>query len=56
MIFDADVNDPESYWFEPTDDYIKNTNAAGTQTFYRLSAAIEHWYKYGTRVPKDFTK
>lgn len=54
--FDADVNDPESYWFEPTDEYIKSTLAAGTQTFYRLGAAIEHWYKYGTRVPKDFTK
>ena len=54
--FDADVNATESYWFEPTDDYIKATHAAGTQTFYRLGAAIEHWYKYGTRVPKDFTK
>ena len=54
--FDADENDPASYIFEPTDNYIKTTLEAGTETFYRLGAAIEHGYKYGTRVPKDFAK
>lgn len=54
--FDADENDPESYIFEPTDDYVKNTHDAGTKTFYRLGASIEHYYKYGTRVPKDYGK
>ena len=54
--FSADENDPESYIFEPTDGYIKNTLAAGTKTFYRLGASIEHRYKFGTRVPKDYAK
>ena len=38
--FDADVNDPASYIFEPTDDYIKNLVASGTKVFYRLGASI----------------
>ncbi len=54
--FDADENDPASYIFEPTDEYIKNTLDAGTETFYRLGATIEHGYKYGTYPPKDFAK
>ena len=54
--FDADENDPASYLFGPTDTYIANTEAVGTKTFYRLGAAIEHGYKYGTRPPKDFAK
>ena len=54
--FDADENNPESYIFEPTDGYLKNIEAAGTKTFYRLGASIEHRYKYGTRPPKDFGK
>ena len=54
--FDADENDPASYFFEPTDHYIKTTLDAGTETFYRLGASIEHGYKYGTRVPPDFAK
>ena len=54
--FDADENDPASYIFEPTDEYTKNTYAAGTKVFYRLGASIEHGYKYGTYPPKDFQK
>ncbi len=54
--FSADENDPASYIFEPTDAYLKNTLDAGTKIFYRLGAAIEHRYKYGTRVPADFAK
>ena len=54
--FDADENDPANYIFEPTDKYIRTTLDAGTKTFYRLGASIEHEYKFGTRVPKDFAK
>ena len=54
--FDADVNDPASYIFEPTDCYLKTIVDAGTKVFYRLGASIEHGYKYGTRVPKDYLK
>ena len=54
--FDADENDPASYIFEPTDDYMNRIASVGTKIFYRLGASIEHGYKYGTRVPKDFAK
>ncbi len=54
--FDADETDPENYIFEPTDDYVANTFAVGTKVFYRLGAQIEHEYKFGTRVPRDFAK
>ena len=54
--FDADENDPASYVFEPTDEYVKNTYLAGTKVFYRLGASIEHGYKYGTYPPKDNMK
>ena len=54
--FDADENNPESYIFLPTDNYLKSIVDAGTKVFYRLGASIEHYYKYGTRVPKDFLK
>lgn len=54
--FDADENDPASYLFEPTDEYLATTVAAGTRIFYRLGASIEHKYKLGTRPPADFAK
>lgn len=54
--FDADENNPNSYTFEPTDKYVKDTFDAGTKVFYRLGASIEHGYKYGTHPPKDFHK
>ncbi len=54
--FDADENDPANYIFEPTDNYVRVTYEAGTRVFYRLGASIEHGYKYGTKVPKDFAK
>ena len=54
--FDADETDSASYVFGPTDEYIANTEAVGTKTFYRLGAAIEHGYKQGTYPPKDFHK
>ena len=55
--FDADVHDPTSYDFVCTDNYILTTEAAGTETFYRLGSRIEHEIKkYGTVMPKDFQK
>ncbi len=54
--FDADVNDPASYVFEPTDNCIANMYAADCKPFYRLGAAIEHGYKKGTYPPKDTIK
>ena len=55
--FDADVNDPSSYDFACTDEYIACTYLAGTKIFYRLGHRIEHQVKrYGTLPPKDFKK
>lgn len=55
--FDADPENPESYDFVLTDEYLKVIEFAGTKTFYRLGSKIEHWKKkYGTLPPKDFHK
>lgn len=55
--FDADENDPDSYDFHLTDEYIANTHSTGTKTFYRLGNKIEHeTKKYGAVPPKDFHK
>ena len=55
--FDADVNDPASYDFTLTDEYIRETLEAGTETFYRLGSRIENESKkYNTLPPKDFKK
>ncbi len=55
--FDADENNPKSYDFTLTDEYLKVIDYAGTKTFYRLGSKIEHWpKKYGTLPPKDFAK
>ena len=54
--FNADENDPKSYVFEPTDEYVKSIIDAGTEVFYRLGASIEHKYKFGTIPPKDNLK
>ena len=54
---DADENDPASYDFILTDEYLERTLSAGTKIFYRLGNKIEHWIKkYGTLPPKDFAK
>lgn len=55
--FDADENDPASYDFACTDEYIAKTYAVGTETFYRLGTRIEHEVKkYNTIMPPDFNK
>lgn len=55
--FNADVNDPASYDFQLTDEYIKSIFDAGTEPFFRLGSKIEHWSKkYNTLPPPDFRK
>ena len=55
--FEADVNDPNSYDFQLTDEYLETMIAAGTEPFYRLGTKIEHWSKkYNTLPPSDFAK
>lgn len=55
--FSADENDPESYDFHLTDEYLSNMRSAGTQVYFRLGASIEHWSKkYNILPPADFAK
>lgn len=55
--FDADVNDPSSYDFACTDNYLSQIYEFGTKPFYRLGSKIEHYVKkYGTFPPSDFKK
>ena len=55
--FDADPEDPASYDFTLTDEYLRVCEAGGAQVFYRLGSKIEHWSKkYNTLPPKDFKK
>lgn len=55
--FSADENDPASYNFAYTDEYISAIEATGCKTYYRLGETIE-WgsQKYATVVPPDFAK
>ncbi|MDD6485298.1 MAG: hypothetical protein PUF72_12180 [Clostridiales bacterium] len=55
--FDADENDPESYDFHYTDEYIGAIQDAGAEAYYRLGVTIE-WgsKKYAANPPKDFGK
>lgn len=55
--FDADVNDPASYDFPITDEYVGRMFRYGTKVFYRLGTKIEHEVKkYNIHPPKDFLK
>ena len=55
--FNADENDPRSYDFQLTDEYLKTMIDAGTEPFFRLGSKIEHWSKkYNTLPPADFGK
>ena len=52
--FNADPDDPASYDFDCTDDYLKRIQGTGTKVFYRLGASIEHEAKkYYTLLPAD---
>ena len=55
--FDKDENDPASYNFTFTDEYLKAIVAVGTKPFYRLGESIEQWpVKKYIHPPKDFSK
>ena len=55
--FSKDENDPASYDFKVTDNYLKSLIDAGTEVFYRLGQRIEHTVKkYNVYPPEDFGK
>ena len=55
--FDADADDPASYNFAFTDEYLRCMLEAGTEPFYRLGASIEHQpIKRHILPPRDFRK
>ena len=55
--FDADENDPASYDFTLTDEYLDTIEKTGTKIFYRLGNSIEpESKKYGAIPPKDYRK
>ena len=55
--FDADENDPASYDFYYTDEYIRAIQVSGAEAYYRLGETIE-WgsKKYTSNPPKDYEK
>lgn len=55
--FSADPDDPSSYRFGPTDDYLRRIASTGAKVVYRLGVSIEHTQtKYFTSPPPDFEK
>lgn len=55
--FDADENDPASYDFHYTDEYITAIQRSGCEAYYRLGVTIEWGSKKITSLPpKDFGK
>lgn len=55
--FDADENDPASYDFYYTDEYIAAIQKSGCETYYRLGVTIEWGSRKITSLPpKDFGK
>ena len=55
--FSKDANDPASYDFVLTDEYLESIQDAGTKVFFRLGQRIEHEKKkYGILPPADFQK
>lgn len=55
--FKADAQDPDNYYFPPTDDYLKKIIAGGSQILYRLGTSIEHTERnYFAYPPADYEK
>ena len=55
--FDADENDPASYNFALTDEYIRQCLSVGSKIIYRLGVSIEHApLKRYTAPPSDYGK
>ncbi len=56
-LWDLDENDPASYDFTFTDEYLKRIRACGAEAFYRLGETIDHGYfKAHVRPPEDAAK
>ena len=54
--FGADENDPASYDFYYTDEYIKAIQQANTQSYYRLGITIEWGSKKYTKSVPNYNK
>ena len=55
--FDRDENDPASYNFTFTDEYLKGILGCGAKPFYRLGSTIEHQpIKLYVTPPADYAK
>ncbi len=55
--FDADVDDPRSYRFRRTDEYLRQCLDTGAKIIYRLGTSIEHTkVKDFAHPPDDFAK
>lgn len=55
--FHADANDSRNYYFEQTDDYVKECIEGGTNGYYGLAPTIEHSEKkYFVNPPADTAK
>ena len=56
-IWDLDENDPKSYEFTFTDEYLRRIDECGAQAFYRLGETIDHGYfRAHVRPPEDAAK
>ena len=55
-LYHADADDPENYFFGPTDRYLAPIAERGAEIVYRLGVSIEHKPAFHTRPPADFGK
>ena len=56
-IWSLDENDPASYDFTFTDEYLRRIHECGAEAFYRLGETIDHGYfKAHVRPPQDNAK
>ncbi len=56
-LWELDENDPRSYDFTFTDEYLRCIDQSGAKPFYRLGETIDHGYlKAHVRPPEDFAK
>lgn len=56
-IWALDENDPKSYDFTFTDEYLRRIHESGAEAFYRLGETIDHGYfKAHVRPPEDAEK
>ncbi len=53
----ADPGNPDNYYFEQTDEYLRRILEAGSEVMYRLGTSIDHAKpRFYTAVPDDFDK